>query len=486
MRHRNLGRHLPGSGILTALALGLCAAEAPTDIVQTPDALVINRGTFTCSDGGLRAIPQVVIAGTFFDNLRVSPKFPCGGTLVIHGADRLNPQGILAFKGGYLFCDGSQGAVAGQIQQIQLLSGTSEIRLENGSVTLQAGEVVRNPGATVMVGGEGKGSFDIHKTGYDTALGSTGRLLSAGGMARHLKGGGGPAGSTRQSIIPWMTVGTYENPGVSGMATYDPEKGVRGLSISEYDSKLQGTPDRNVWVDNATLGKGVSQTVNAVVFRPYYGMEIGAGSTLTITSGFLQFLGSSLSGPAGPSAIGFHPHKGDWQAVAGTIDFGPAEGVIWSNFDGKLGANMIGAVLAGSGGLTFSGTNTLILLAASTYTGRTCIGSGVLQLGDVIPNQARLGDGDVEVAAGATLRIMANVRDGIADTATVSLLEAGSSFAGVLDLGPGVNETVAGLVLDGKAQPAGTYGGKESKATQRLERHFTGAGMLTVTRGKGK
>ncbi len=471
-------------GALAASA-PVSAADGPVDMVKAKDALIINKGTYACADDSLKPFSSYAIAGTFFSNLYVSPKFPCGGALTITGGTRLNPAATLAFQGGYLFLDGSKGAVAETVAQIQFLSGTSEIRLENGSAGLSSSDslhgLVRRQGATAMIGGEGRGAFDIHKAGYDTALGATGTLRFGGGMAGQLKGGGGAQGSTNQSIIPWMTVGTYLNPGVSGMATYDPGKGVRGLQFSEYDTKLQGAPDRNVWVENATLGKGVSQTVNAMVFRPYYGMELGAGSTLTITSGFLQFLGSGLSGPAGPSAIGFHPHKEDWLAVAGTIDFGAAEGVVWSNFDGKLGVNIIGAVINGSGGVTFSGTNTLILLAANTYTGRTTVCSGVLQLGDAIPNQARLGKGDLLIAAGGTLRIAANVVHGLAESATVTLMHAGSSFYGVIELEAGTHESVGGLIIDGKGQAPGTYGGADSAATRKLERYFAGAGVLTVT-----
>lgn len=474
---------------LLLLAIGaaarLGAVDGPTDMVKAKDALVVNKGTYACADETLKPFSSYAIAGTFFSNLYVSPKFPCGGALVISGGARLNPAATLAFQGGYLFLDGSKGAVSEAVAQIQFLSGTSEIRLDNGSVSLSASDpangLVRRPGATVTVSGEAKGAYDIHQAGCDTALGASGRLRFAGGMASQLKGGGGAPGTTTQSIIPWMTVGTYQNPGVSGLATYDPDQGVRGLRFSEYDTKLQGTPDRNVWVENVTLGKGASQTVNALVFRPYYGMELGAGSTLTISSGFLQFLGSTLSGPAGPSAIGFHPHREDWQAVAGTIDFGPAEGVVWSDFDGKLGTNIIGAVIKGSGGVTFTGTNTLILLAANTYTGRTTVCSGILQLGDAIPSQARLGRGDLAIAAGGTLRIAANVVHGLPESATITLLHAGSSFYGVVDLAAGIREAVGGLIIDGKGQAPGTYGGAESAATHKLGHYFSGTGLLTVT-----
>jgi autotransporter-associated beta strand protein len=486
------GRVALSLGLLALMVFGqpqrLAAADAATDIVLTKNSLTVNKGTFVCNDDRLKTVPEYVIAGAFYSEPFVSPKFPCGGTLQIDpptpATARLNPQAMLVFKGGYLFLDARKAAVAEQVKQIRFLSGMSEIRLENGgdaggSTTLLAGDpansLVRSQGATVMVGGDEPRS----QAGFSKALGVAEKLLFASGMTAHLKGGGGPAGSTNRSIVPWMTGGTYLQPGAGGLVTYDREKGVHCLAPGEYDKKLQGTPDRNVWIDNVSLGDNKTQTVNACVFRPYYGMEIGAGSTLTITSGCLQFAGS------GPSAIGFHPHKKNWLALAGTLNFGPAEGVIWSMFDTRYGPNIIGAVIAGSGGLTIAGSNTLILLNTNTYSGKTCVGSGTLQLGDVIPNRARLGNGDVEVAGGATLRIMSNVANGIPDTATVTLLHAGASFHGVMDLQTGVNETVAGLVLDGKAQPAGTYGSSASKATHKLDNYFRGPGILTVAARPG-
>jgi autotransporter-associated beta strand protein len=127
-----------------------------------------------------------------------------------------------------------------------------------------------------------------------------------------------------------------------------------------------------------------------------------------------------------------------------------------------------------------SGNNTLILIGANTYTGKTFITSGTLQLGEVFPSRARLGNGDVNLAAGATLRIKGNVVDGIPDTATLTLRNAGDAFNAKLELETGINETVSGLVIDGKALPAGTYGGKESNAANKLEKYFSGAGVLTV------
>jgi fibronectin-binding autotransporter adhesin len=141
----------------------------------------------------------------------------------------------------------------------------------------------------------------------------------------------------------------------------------------------------------------------------------------------------------------------------------------------------IGSTITGSGGLTKTANGTLVLTAANTYTGKTCVATGCLQVGDGKAVAAKLGDGDVEVANGAVLRVKAKVTNAVSDGATVALCNAGSAFYGMLDLDSEVNETVGALVLEGKAQPAGTYGGKESKAEHKLENYFSGAGILTVT-----
>jgi autotransporter-associated beta strand protein len=488
---------------------GLHAAGPSEGIVRTKDALTIHSGTYVCTDGSLKAVAHYNLYGSFFDNRFVSPKFPCGGALLVGASTpplsaispHLNPDAVLAFNGGYLFLAGQgldekafargKPVVVEQVKQIQFLSGMSEIRLENGNevsgctTLLAVGPnrgVVRNQGAAVMVGGDEKRTKAGLNTaagvqpGFSAALGVAEKIVFAGGMGPYLKGAGGPPGSTNRSVIPWITVGTYLRPGMGGVATYDAEKGVHCLAPGEYDKKIRGTPDRNVWVESTDLGENQAQTVNALVFIPYYSCQIGSGSTLTITSGFLQF------GQRGPSAIGSHPQGGDYNST-GTLDFGPAEGIIWTCFEAEWGPNIIGPAIAGSGGLTIAGSNTLVLHGANTYTGKTCVSGGTLQVGDVFPTKARLGKGDVQVAAGATLRIMSTVSRAIAADATVTLLSAGGWYFGVMDLQAGVHETVGDLVLAGQSQPAGTYGSSRSPATHKFDNYFTGPGVLTVTAG---
>ena len=268
-------------------------------------------------------------------------------------------------------------------------------------------------------------------------MGVAEKLIFASGMSRFLKGGGGPPGSKNISIIPWMTLGTYYHPGQGRMVTYDGVNGIRCLTRDEYyTGKVLVCPaDSNVADARLNLGANRKQTINAYVTGGWDNTDIGPGSTLTISSGMLQF-------ESGPASIG----NGN-PAAAGTIDFGPAEGVIWTGFETPYGPKCIGAVIAGSGGLTIAGNDVLILKAANTYRGKTCVGSGILQVGDGTLSTSKLGEGNVEVAAGGTLCIKAPVAKAIAETATIALGNTGNVVFGMMDLGPGVNETVGSLVL---------------------------------------
>jgi autotransporter-associated beta strand protein len=304
------------------------------------------------------------------------------------------------------------------------------------------------------------------------------KLLFASGISSFLKGGGGAAGSRNTSIIPWITLGTYYHPGQGQLVTYDKTNGIRCLAKEEYFvGKVLGCPaDSNVSGESDDclyLGETQKQTLNAYTTESWHNADIGPGSTLTIASGVIRF-------GSGPASIGSGK-----PADAGTIDFGPAEGIIWTGFDTPYGPNCIGSVIAGSGGLTTAGNNVLVLKAANTYTGKTCVGSGILQVGDGTLTTSRLGNGDVDVAAGGALCIKARVANAIADAATVSLGNTGDVFYGMMNLENGISETVGSLVLGGVSQPAGTYGSSASAATHKLDTYFSGPGILTVAWQKG-
>jgi autotransporter-associated beta strand protein len=138
-------------------------------------------------------------------------------------------------------------------------------------------------------------------------------------------------------------------------------------------------------------------------------------------------------------------------------------------------AATIQSTLAGTSGLKKTGPGPLIFSAPMTYSGGTDISTGTL----AVSSTGALGGGEVLVAPGALL-LLENP-NAIPDSATVELSSADGSF-GKIDLGfaAGDEERVDALVINGVAQPVGTYGTTESGADNVDNNFFTGLGILRV------
>jgi fibronectin-binding autotransporter adhesin len=133
----------------------------------------------------------------------------------------------------------------------------------------------------------------------------------------------------------------------------------------------------------------------------------------------------------------------------------------------------------------------IVLQNTNTYTGGTIVNVGTL-VADSASTRA-FGTGTVQVVSAnavsggsqAHVQIVPGAADAIANTSYLNL--AGGGAAGVaddgyIDLGDSsVNETIAGLMLGGAIQIAGTYGSTSSSATFQNDEYFAGSGILTVT-----
>ncbi|MES2706946.1 MAG: autotransporter-associated beta strand repeat-containing protein [Verrucomicrobiota bacterium] len=230
------------------------------------------------------------------------------------------------------------------------------------------------------------------------------------------------------------------------------------------------------------------------------GLTVSAGGQLTLISAGSYTFGSAPVTLGGAGAV-----SGPSAAFPGAIRNDTGLVVTITNavvlfvdtllhIQGAAGALNLPGTVSGGGQLavTAPGSSadlgTLSLGGANNYSGGTLVRGGMVTLSAAA---ATFGTGDVTVlSAGAMitggsarLEIPTGTLDSIMDVATLSL--AGGNVAGVADdgyviLGPGVNETVGGLILGGVFQAVGTYGSTASGALFQNDEYFSGPGRLTV------
>jgi fibronectin-binding autotransporter adhesin len=180
-----------------------------------------------------------------------------------------------------------------------------------------------------------------------------------------LLGGGGAAGSTNISIIPWAYHDTDPSSGAATTTetflTYG-ATGLRPLEDAEYVTTLTAAGTlNNVRITAASTTLSQNQTINAL----RYGLS--ASGTITLTNQTLTINSGAILNTSSGSANSLTFNGGE-------LAFGTAEAVIHSSFGGNV---IINSVVSGSGGLT---SNVLLgrleLNGANTYTGSTTIHGG--------------------------------------------------------------------------------------------------------------
>jgi autotransporter-associated beta strand protein len=123
--------------------------------------------------------------------------------------------------------------------------------------------------------------------------------------------------------------------------------------------------------------------------------------------------------------------------------------------------------------ITKVGTGTLSLTNANTYSGGTTVSAGTLLAG----HDGALGNGNVSVAAGATLKLQNGTTNNyVFDGATLTVVTNSTvnlNFTGNPDI-------VGFLIVNGVSEPPGLYGSSTSGAPNQLP-EFTGSGKILVT-----
>lgn len=391
----------------------------------------------------------------------------------------------VTFNGGQLNMNGLNATVgtANPWQQgLEYISDTTAtVNFNRGYALLGTGAGTNNKGTrwniTQVNRNQGATAYLRSST-----LSVNARVIADNGTSLGIGGTGGP-GTPNMKVVPWLlaanTNGSAQN---GGLATYDTTisgdhvVGFRALdTTSEMSSAITAGADANVNTSNfGSMGAGVT-AINSLRHGGASVSSIAAGKTLAIGSGavLLTLNGGGLGAPG-----------------VGTVDFGSAEAVIWSlgtssSTTPAVNTNYIGSSITGSGGLTKAGTGILVLRGPNTYTGKTFVAGGTLQVGDGT-NSSILGDDDVTVAAGAMLKLLnAGVID---DSASLILEQYGlASSLGRIDIAAGIVEDLSGLVLGDMSQPAGYYGSTAAAAAYdgvytvtANDTYFAGTGLVQV------
>lgn len=301
-----------------------------------------------------------------------------------------------------------------------------------------------------------------------------------------LVGGGGAAGTSTLSIVPWMVGNTSATSTFSSSLVTYGATGFRPLTTSEYGTSLAtSTATTNVRLTAATAVPAGGATVNALVlaFNGTTALSSTSGSVLNITSGELLYSYTSSSAAT----------------ISANLNFGTAEGIVHNANTAAL--LTLSGTIAGSGGLTLNalGTTTpstsgnfAITGTANTYTGTTTLDSGTTTFTGTITNDgvtpSALGEGTTAIVMNAGVqgvRLYANATGAVINrdllvTGTASTIPT-TSLVGLGTVG-----TSYGLTMNGNItlnRPLALEGNGTLATGIILNGVVSGAGYLTDSFG---
>jgi autotransporter-associated beta strand protein len=321
----NISSNSPTAGLLTFSGANGAALNSPS---------------FTINGGGALTLDNSLAAG--------------------NNNNRIGDSAAITISGGALLISGANGG--GTVEDVGALSGQGAV-----FVTIDAG-TSGNTGTTLQADSltrvnRGQFVFRANNTGFGGTPGSNVAQLNFN-TAPTLVGGGGAAGSTTISILPYA-IGAFTTAGAgTDLVTYG-GIGIRPLSPSEYAATIVSGASTT---DNVRLAAAsaitASTTVNALVIAtptPF----TGSTGTLTVTSGTVL----NTSAASIPAAM--------------TLNFGASEGILFTN-----SSLTVDGILTGSNGLTKTGTAALNLNnPANNVTGTLTINQGLV----TFPDAANLG-----------------------------------------------------------------------------------------------
>lgn len=394
----------------------------------------IDNGSTVNLLGRLTASTAIRLAGTL--NL--------GSSTVGLASNALHDGAVITGLGGRMNVYAPSTSATETVGTLALSNGTTTLNLEangNAGIALAFAGLTRSNRSTAFVRGRDLGNGAIAPNRAIVKFDDFSSLPLVGGFG---------FGFWDDPIVPFLLGNANTTGGSSqvsvvdaGFVTRTSTGELKVIPGSRYRTSLTiGTSVDNVRVSDSILTAAASTSMNSLLIRDTLSSNgptgIQGAGTLNIISGAIGAV-SDLSG--------------EELFIDNPINFGSAEGVVHlaPTSDGFSNLTLRGAI-AGSGGLTKSGSGELTLTGASSFTGGLVINAGLVNFeGSVGTGASALGSTDaITINAGVSDNQYVGLRamtpsSTVSRAITVRQTAAGNSLAMISTLG-GYGTTFSGPI----------------------------------------
>lgn len=270
------------------------------------------------------------------------------------------------------------------------------------------------------------------------------------------------SGTIRSSSgTPSLTVGTDNQSGTFGGII-----GNGAITFVKVGTGVLGFSADNTYTGNTNIQAGALRALGNNVFGTVGSIVVSSGAALQIEGGITLNRNISING-SGVSSTGAILNNGGENTLSGTVTMtGPstlgsqggtmiisttlAGGVHALTFNGSGNFSLPGSV-TGSGLVTKTGSGTLTITTAKTYTGGTTVNQGAI---NVQHANALSTSGAITVSSGGALQF----QGGITFSRPMTINGTGTSSTGAIRNIDGTN-TLSGLITLGSASKLGSDNG---------------------------
>ncbi len=289
---------------------------------------------------------------------------------------RLNPSGTLALDRGTFALVGNASADSAESVATLRTSGQANLTLTGGTggaATLNVGAWVRGPRSTAVFSGAGASGAQA----FGAAGPGNGNVVLAADPGGSVGGGGG-AGATNRSVLPYAYLAINNALAVQGatggdLVRYDGATGrIVPLAANEYArDAAAANGGTSVRLGNGGYASASFLTgLGALVLDTSTVTTAPSGASLS-SSGPLNVVGGTVLSVASGSA--FLPQVPS-QISTPLLEFGAATGYVHTQ-----AALVVNSTILGSAGVVKSGPQTLVLNGANGFTGGLTVNAGTVQ-----------------------------------------------------------------------------------------------------------